>query len=369
ELAVGNAMRNPTRTAGTASALMIGVAVVVLFTVVGSSLTSMVRDALTGSVRAELMLVETGFSGSGMSPELSDRLSEVPGVAHSVGIGIGKVKIKDKATDIEIIDTSLLDYVIDSEVIQGSFKSLGTDGLGVSKDEAKKQNWKLGTPVEVGFVDGTTLTMKIGAIYDRAELLGSIVLPRPVWAAHSTFNIDIINLVALEKGADLEQVRKAVDKVGKEFGAPAAQTRQEYADEAAGQVQQLLGIVYVLLALSIVIALMGIANTLALSIHERTRELGLLRAIGQTRSQLRSMVRWESVIIALFGTVGGVGLGLFLAWGMIRSLASEGITGFSAPVGQLVVITLIGALAGVLAAIRPARRAAKLDVLEAISME
>lgn len=369
QLAVGNAMRNPTRTAGTASALMIGVAVVVLFTVVGSSLTSMIREALTGSVRADLLLIEQGFSGSGMSPELAGKLSELPGVNHSVGMGVGTVRIGGKATDVLVVDPTKMNYVMDVDVTKGNFDGLGNDGLAVSSSEAEKKGWSEGTAVDVGFVDGTTLKMHIGVIYKRAELVGSIILPRATWSAHSTFSVDLINMVSLDKSADLSQVRKEVDRAGKAFGAPEAQTRNEYADQAAGQVQQLLGIVYVLLALSIIIALMGIANTLALSIHERTRELGLLRAIGQTRGQLRSMVRWESVIIALFGTVGGVGLGLFLAWGMIRSLASEGISGFSAPVGQLVAITVIGAGAGVLAGILPAKRAAKLDVLEAVATE
>ncbi len=369
ELAVGNAMRNPTRTAGTASALMIGVAVVVLFTVVGSSLTSMVRDVLTGSVRAELLLVETGFSGSGMSPKLADELSQVPGVSRSVGLGFGTVLVGGKATNVTVADPSQIEMVLDNEVLKGSFRSLGDDKIAVSESEAEKHGWSLGNSVDVGFIDGTTTPMEVGAIYKRAELTGSIVLPRATWREHSTFDVDLVNLVALDSGADVGQVRKTIDKVGQKFGAPEAQTRNEYADEAAGQITQLLGIVYVLLALSIIIALMGITNTLALSIHERTRELGLLRAIGQTRAQMRSTVRWESVIIAVFGTVGGVGLGLFLAWGMVRSLASEGLSGFSAPIGQLVAITLIGAIAGVIAAIRPARRAAKLDVLEAIASE
>ncbi|MGB3411648.1 MAG: FtsX-like permease family protein [Microthrixaceae bacterium] len=369
ELAVGNAMRNPTRTAGTASALMIGVAVVVLFTVVGSSLTSMVRDVLTGSVRAELLLVETGFSGNGMSPKLADELSQIPGVSKSVGLGFGTVLIGSKETNVTVADPSQIELVLDNEVLKGSFNSLGDDHVAVSDSEAEKHGWSMGTSIDVGFIDGTTMPMEVGAIYKRAELTGSIVLPRETWRAHSTFDVDLVNMVALDDGADIGQVRKAIDKVGQKFGAPEAQTRNEYADEAAGQITQLLGIVYVLLALSIIIALMGITNTLALSIHERTRELGLLRAIGQTRAQMRSMVRWESVIIAVFGTVGGVGLGLFLAWGMVRSLASEGLSGFSAPIGQLVVITLIGGIAGVLAAIRPARRAAKLDVLEAIASE
>ena len=129
----------------------------------------------------------------------------------------------------------------------------------------------------------------------------------------------------------------------------------------------MLGIVYVLLFLAIVIALMGIANTLSLAIHERTRELGLLRAVGQSRRQLRSMVRWESVIIALFGTVGGLGLGVFLGWALVQAASAGGFGTFAAPVGRLAIILVAGAVAGILAGVGPARRAAKLDVLAAIA--
>ena len=134
-------------------------------------------------------------------------------------------------------------------------------------------------------------------------------------------------------------------------------------------VNQILGLVYVLLFLAIVIALMGIGNTLSLSIFERTRELGLLRAVGETRPQLRSMVRWESVIVALFGTLGGVALGTVCGWALVTAASSSGFAKFALPVFSLIVVLLLGALAGVLAGIRPARRAARLDVLRAIATE
>jgi putative ABC transport system permease protein len=141
------------------------------------------------------------------------------------------------------------------------------------------------------------------------------------------------------------------------------QTRAEYTDAQTAQLDNLLAVVYVMLALAIIIALMGIANTLSLAVYERTREIGLLRAVGATRDQIRSMVRWESLIVALFGTAGGLGLGLFLGW----ALVAAGAQSFAAPVLQVVVITAVGALAGALAAIRPARRAARLRIIEAIS--
>ena len=369
-LARGNAMRNPRRTAGTASALMIGVSVVALFTVVAASLTVSFRDTLTGSLTSDLILVENGFSGSGMSPELSTRLSALPEVDDSVGLGFGAARVEGEELEFAVVDLGRLDRVADLEVTSGALASLGRNDIAVASDAAEEHGWELGSEVPATFIDGADEPLRVGAIFEKAEITGSLLMSQELWAAHNTVALDFVNLIALAPGVDVEDGRAAVDAVGEEFGAPEALTSAEYADDVAGQITQMLSIVYVLLALSIIIALMGISNTLALSIHERTRELGLLRAIGQTRGQLRSMVRWESVIIAVFGTVGGIGLGLFLAWGLVRGLSTdlEGAS-FSAPITQLVVITTVGALAGVLAGILPARRAARLDVLGAISEE
>ncbi|MHB1138116.1 MAG: ABC transporter permease [Microthrixaceae bacterium] len=371
QLARGNAMRNPRRTAGTASALMVGVAVVALFTVVGASLTTIVRDTVAGSITADLIVIDSGFSGSGLSPDLARELDELPEVETAVGIGYGYALIDGEEEELTVADTARLDTVIDSEVQQGSMAELTDDQIAVAQGAAEDHGWSLGSPVDLTFVDGATRTLTIGAIYAQDDLNGYFVLPRATWRAHNTLELDFVAGVTTAPGVGIEEARVAVDEVAERFGAPDAQTRDEYADDMAGEITGMLNVVYVLLALSIVIALMGIANTLALSIHERTRELGLLRAIGQTRGQLRSMVRWESVIIAVFGTVGGIGLGLFLAWGLVRSLAAtdEQLAVFSAPVGRLVVITLVGAVAGVIAALRPARRAGRLDVLDAIATE
>ena len=369
-LARGNAMRNPRRTAGTASALMIGVSVVALFTVVAASLTSTFRETLAGSLTSDLILEETGFSGSGMSPEFSAQLAALPEVEDAVGLGFGAAQFDGEERDVTIVDMSRLDRVVDTEVTAGSLADLGPEEIAVSSDLATERGWELGSEVPTRFIDGIEEPVRVGAIFEKAEITGSMLMSRELWAEHNTVTLDFVTLINLAPGVDLDEGRAAIDTVREEFGAPEALTTDEFADEVAGQITQMLGIVYVLLALSIIIALMGISNTLALSIHERTRELGLLRAIGQTRGQLRSMVRWESAIIAVFGTLGGIGLGLFLAWGLVRGLSAgfEGAS-FSAPIGQLVVITSIGALAGVLAGILPARRAARLDVLDAISEE
>src|SRR5207249_5987153 len=211
---------------------------------------------------------------------------------------------------------------------------------------------------------------RIGATYDHADVMGGYLMPRAAFQPHAIQQLDMIDLVKLKSGADLTKVKAAIVQLVKPYGAPEVQDRQEYLDSVAGNVNRLLGLVYVLLFLAIIIALMGIANTLSLSVYERTRELGLLRAVGETRGQVRSMVRWESVIVALFGTVGGLLVGVFLGWALVKA-ASHGqeVSRFAAPVGQLVAVLVIGALAGVLAGWRPARRAARLDVLHAIATE
>jgi len=158
-------------------------------------------------------------------------------------------------------------------------------------------------------------------------------------------------------------VRAAVASAAARYGQPRVQDQAQYQASATSGVNTILGLVYVMLALAIVIALMGVANTLGLSIHERTRELGLLRAVGQQRRQTRSMVRWESVIVSVFGTVGGVVLGTFLGWAVVKSSSSGTLDTFAAPPQQLAIFLLAGAPAG----LRPARRAARLNVVTAIA--
>lgn len=163
--------------------------------------------------------------------------------------------------------------------------------------------------------------------------------------------------------------RAAVAKTAAAYGNPDVQTRGEYAKSSAGAIDMMLTLVYALLALAVLIALLGIANTLTLALHERTRELGLLRAVGQTRSQLRSMVRWESVLVAAFGTAGGLLLGGFLGWVLVEASAGDTAVAFDLPPLRLLAVALVGIAAGALAGLRPARRAARLDVLRAIAAQ
>ncbi|MGH9247143.1 MAG: ABC transporter permease [Acidimicrobiales bacterium] len=367
-LARQNAMRNPRRTAGTASALMIGVAVVTLFTVFAASLKASIDESVREQFGGDLVIT-SGFSGAGLSPELATDINQLDEVDTAASMGFGAALVDGEERGLSIADPEQLTRVFDLEVASGSIDDIGAEGFAASQDLAEESGWEVGESVPFEFADGTTEEIPLAAIFESDALAG-ILVPRDVWAPHAAQQIDFQVLIRLADGVSVADGKAAVEEVASEFGVTDVQDRDEFIGSIAGQVNIMLGVVYVLLALAIVIALMGIANTLSLSVHERTRELGLLRAVGQTRPQVRSMIRWESVIVALFGTVGGLGLGTFLGWALMRAAAEdEGIGVFVAPVFQLVLVLALGALVGIVAAVRPARRAARLDVLQAIATE
>jgi len=370
-LARQNAMRKPQRTAGAATALMIGVAVVTLFTVFTASLQSSVRQSVSSSFGGDLTIASSGFTGGRLDPRLAAAAGRLPQVRQATGIGTGTAVVGGSSQKVGVADPAELDGVLDLKMAAGSIGGLRGRQLAVAERVADDRGWRLGTTVPVRFADGATENFTVGAVYSgRDVVVGDYLLPRAEWAPHASQDVDATVLIKLSDGVGLAAGKAAVERVAAGFGAPDVQDRQEYADSVASGVSTMLTIVYVMLALAILIALMGIANTLSLSVHERTRELGLLRAVGETRGQVRAMVRWESVIVAVFGTAGGLGLGVFLGWALVRAAAAQDAVGaFAAPLGQFAVVLVVGALAGVLAGVRPARRAARLNLLTAIASE
>ncbi len=368
-LARRNAMRNPRRTASTALALLVGVAVVSLMTVVGASIKQSISNTVDEQFAGDLVIISDEFSLGGLSPDLTPAVADLPEVAVASPAGNAPVRIDGDDTVITTFDPATLDRVMDIGVVEGSIADVGTDQIAVSQDYAEGHDLALGDPVPVTYPDGASERPAVGAVFAEEDMFGEVLLPEDAFRPHTAQPGDVAVMIVLADGVSLGEGEAAVQAAADGFSAPDVQTAAEYTDSVAGEVDQMLNVVYVLLALAIVIALMGIANTLSLSIHERTRELGLLRAVGQTRRQLRSMVRGEAVTVALFGTAGGVGLGLFLGWAMVEALADEGFTDFAVPVTSLVVVLVVGALAGVVAAVRPARRAARMDVLEAIATD
>ena len=368
-LAQENAMRNPRRTSGTAAALMVGVGVVTLFTVFAASLKLSLDRSVASSFGGDLAVSGNSFGRTGFSPQLATDVGRLPEVRVATGLARAAVTVDGAGTPVSAADPKRLTEMLDLDVRQGSVSELTGTQLAVSSTVAEDKGWAVGSQVSVRYADGSSARLTVGAVYRATGVAGDYLMPRATWAPHAVQDADAMVFVGLRPGVDPAAGKAAVERAVVPYGSPAVQDRDEFAATFSQGVDTMLGIVYVLLALAILIALLGIANTLSLSVHERTRELGLLRAVGQTRAQLRAMVRWESVIVALFGTVVGLGLGAFLGWALVRAASTEDIGAFSAPVGRLVALLVAGALAGVLAGIRPARRAARLDVLAAIATE
>ncbi|MFK0215879.1 ABC transporter permease [Streptomyces sp. NPDC090298] len=372
-LARRNALRSPGRTAATATALMIGVAVVTLFTVFGASLKATMDRTVDRSFAGDVAIGTPSFGagGSGLSPRLAPAVAALPEVDTAVGLGRGVAEVDGRGRALTVTDPAALARTLDLGDVRGSLAGLGTDGIAVAADEAADSGLAPGRTAVLTFTDGTRHTFTVRAVYQRADLAGDYLVTRAAWAPHRTQDADRLVAVSFRDGVGAREGKAAVTEVADRYGHPEVQTREEYAAASAGGIDMMLTLIYALLALAVLIALLGIANTLTLSVHERTRELGLLRAVGQTRAQLRAMVRWESVLVAAFGTVGGLTLGAFLGWVLVR--ATEGSGGsalaFAVPVVRLAAVALVGLAAGALAAWRPARRAARLEILRAIATE
>jgi putative ABC transport system permease protein len=366
-LAEENAKRNPKRTSATAAALMIGVALVALITVFGASASASVGAAIDKSMKADYIVTTGGFGGGTLPQTLAPALAKTPGVTQVSGVQSGFAKIEGDVQNVQGVDPKVVDSLFDLEVSKGSLQALGVDGLAVSKTTADDKNLKLGQQIPVTFAQTGRQLFTIQAIYDQNAVPSYTIST----AAYKKNFPDVFDaqIYLRTQGGPSPQNRAAIDKTMKLYPGGKVQDRAEFKAAQAQQIDQFLNLVKALLLFAIFIALFGIANTLGLSIIERTRELGLMRAVGMTRRQVRSLVRWEAVIIALLGAFLGIVIGVLFAAALVEALKDQGIDVFRAAPGQLVIIFVLAAIFGVIAAILPARRASKLDVLQAISTE
>lgn len=367
QFAQENAQRNPRRSAATATALVVGVAVVALITVLVASLKTTLDTNVRDPFTADLAVNTSSFGGSQVSPRAVTDLQALPQVDHAVGLGQGPALIGSTTTNVTNTDVGRIALVVGVRTLRGSLSDVGANGMAVSRTKASDRGWTLGTTVPLTFSDGNTERVTVEAVYDDNELLGDVVIPSVLWNQHTAQPTERTVFITTRGGVTSADARRVVTPIAKRYGGDV-QDSAEYADAAAGGLNFLLGLVYVLLLLAIVIALLGITNTLSLAVYERRREIGLLRAVGQTRRQVRSVLRLESAIIATFGTVVGLVVGTFVGWSLFEAIAERNAT-FSVPVTQLVLILIIGALAGVVAGWRPARRAARVPILDAIAAQ
>lgn len=369
-LARRNAMRNPRRVAGAATALLVGTAVVGLFTTFGASITASIDQTVDENFAGDLVVLPDDFSGAGLSPQLATSVADLPEVERAVPLAFAAVSLDGVEVEPTATDPQGLATVLDVHASTGSLADVGPGEVAISSQWADERGLELGDTLTMAFVDGAEQTVSVALVYEERMTVGDVVMPLADWRPHTQQAADRVLLIDLADGVVLGVGQQAVTAVTEQFAAPAPMDRDEYIESIAGQIDEMLFVVYALLGIAVLIALIGIGNTLALSIHERTRELGILRAVGQTRSQVRTTVRWEAIIVAVFGTVGGLAVGTFLGWGLMRAMAvEEGFGVFAAPITPLVVVLVLAAVAGVVAAIRPARRAARLDILQAIATD
>jgi putative ABC transport system permease protein len=367
-LARENALRNPKRTASTASALMIGVALVGFITIFAASARTSLDQIIDRSFRGDFVIDSGTFGAGGFDPGLAQSLNALDEVAAASPLRISQVEVDESVTWVIAVDPAVIDEVFDVGVVAGSLDDLDASSLAVWDETAAKEGWEVGDTVSVLFPETGRQEFRVEVLFDNRELVGgSYAMSTAAFDENVPVRLDTAIYVAAATGVSPDDARFAIEAVTAAYPTATVLDQTEFKAAQSASFNQLLGLVYVLLFLAIFIALLGIANTLALSIFERTHELGLLRAVGMTRAQLRSSVRWESVIIAVFGSLLGLAIGVFFGWALVQALHDEGITAFVVPYGQLLFLVVLAAIAGVLAAVLPARRAARLDMLAAMA--
>jgi putative ABC transport system permease protein len=363
-----NALRNPRRTAAAAAALMVGLGLVGTVTVLASSVKTSTTEVFDRSLTADYAIGTKQFTPS-ISPSLASELARRPEVAGVTELAQGDWRLRQSHRQVYGATPSGLRQTLNVRVLSGDYESLGRGELMVEERTAKDDKLSVGDVVPMTFAKTGTIPMRVGAIYARNELLGGYTMSLDAFDANFTDRLDFVVLAKAAPRSSAAAARAALDAVAKDYPNVQVRDQTEVKADQRRQINSLLGLVTALLALAIIIALFGIVNTLALSVFERTRELGLLRAVGMTRRQVRSMIRAESVITSVMGAVLGLAVGIFFGFALVRALSSQGIDRLVVPVGQLIAYVVLAALAGMLAAIWPARRAARLDVLAAISYE
>jgi putative ABC transport system permease protein len=371
-LARENAVRKPGRTAVTAGALMIGLAVVVFVTVFAAGISASVGNAIDRNFQGDIVLQNTdGFSP--ISSGAGREAAQVQGVKTVSSLSFTGAVYKGNDIRVSAVDPATVSDVLSLDWKKGSpdtLSSLSGDGAVLDDAWAKKNDLNPGDHLTVRTPFERTQTLTVdGTVKDNADLLGNLVVTDQLLKSQFGGREPSMTFIKLDAGANAGKVQDEISKrVKAKFATVEALNQKELKDNQEEQIQQLVSFFYVLLALAIVISLLGIVTTLALSIHERTRELGMLRAVGMSRRQVRRLIRYEAVITALIGAILGTILGIIFAALVSRPLADEGFE-LAYPIGTLFILLVLAALAGVLAAIWPARRAARLDVLNALAYE
>lgn len=364
-LATQNSLRNPRRTAATASALMIGLALVTTMSVLGASINKSIDVGVKKEFTTDYLV--SNAIGSPFSTAIADKIAKTEGVGESAAQQTAIFKIGDSTTYATAVDSEALNRIFAIKYVEGT-KALGKGEIALNEGKAETVGAKVGDTIRLRFPSGP-LKAKVSGIYAETYVVGSAMIPFSTVTDAQLKRADTGISVNAAEGVDKEQLGKRLEALTASSPTVTVQNQKDFAESQRSQVNQLLYLIYALLGLAIVIAVLGIVNTLALSVIERTREVGLLRAVGLSRRQLRRMVRLEAIAIAVLGAVLGVVMGILFGVVLQRAVQDEGITDLAIPWARLAIFVGLSALVGVLAAVLPARRAARLNVLNAISTE
>ena len=368
-LARGNARRNPQRTASTAAALMIGLALVTLVAVLGQG----IRSSFTGAVDKIFVSDYAITAQNNFSPipiDAADAAANAPGAEAVASVRAGQALVFGSADSVTAVTPNAgqaiaLDWVAGSQSV---YSDLGENGAFIDNDFAKKHNLSLGSPIKITVPNGNVVPLVVKGIFDPppgGSPFGQVTFSSTTFDQNYDQPENLFSFVKM-KGGVTDANTKALEDSLKEFPNAKAQTRDQFKDNQVSFLNKILNVLYVLLALSVIVSLFGIINTLVLTVFERTREIGTLRAVGMTRSQVRRMIRYESIITALIGAALGIVLGIVLA-GLL--IARIDFINFSVPTSQIVLFAIAAVIVGIVAAILPARRASKLNVLQALQYE
>jgi putative ABC transport system permease protein len=359
-----NSMRSPRRTAQTASALMVGLALVAAMSVFGASLSKSATSSVDQAISADLIVTASGTG------ELSDSVpaaaSAVPGVTATTTVYSGQFEVQSSLATLKAVSVANLASTLILRMTAGTSVALAQGELLIDSTTATSKHLSVGDTLTATFARTGSSTLRIGGIYQANALIGGYLVSAGFFTSHFSSQPPAALLLRTNGSGT---VNDAVTSALAAYPNVQVQARAQFEKTQAAAVNQLLGLVYALLALAVLIALIGIVNTLMLSVFERTREIGLLRAVGMKRRQVRTMIRSEAVILAIFGAIIGIIVGTGMGVALVSSLKQQGISDTVVPASSLVVFLLIAALLGLIAASWPARRAARLDVLAAIAAQ
>ncbi|SOD86063.1 ABC transporter permease [Streptomyces sp. Ag109_G2-15] len=366
KLARQNSVRNPRRTAATASALMIGLTLITGMTVMAGSLQTSIDKMASSAIRADYVV--SMANRSPLSPGVAKKIAADPDVTASSPLRNAESRIDGRTEFLTGVNGSVIGELTDLKVDDGTFK-VGGSQVVVDQDRAKDYGWKAGSRFTVHYEDGKAQQLTVAGVYEGNDMLNGIMIDNKVLTPHLSDASDMQVMVKTADGVSTS-AKDGLEKVLGTNPAIKVQDKQDISDDIAQMFTLMLNMVYGLLGMAVIVAVLGVINTLAMSVFERSQEIGMLRAIGLDRTAVKRMVRLESLVISLFGGVLGIGLGVFFGWAAGELLGTKMPTyELVLPWGRMTVFLLLAAVVGILAALWPARRAARLNMLTAIKAE